>query len=363
MRTSSPAHCTQGVGEVVAACQAPKIFLLNGSPDREVCYQRDTWGPVPLARSVSSLAAEASQQGQLQQHASAPSPPGAQRSSAADSEPQSQQSPAGRGKQLQPHASAPASVAPTRQPSASSLAATEQDVQAAVGKSAAHSPSVPNAHARDVQPAASSSWAAQHAAEPANHRAQPGASSSTQAAEAVVERTGATQQHEPGSLADLYRRPGSPTVHLPTHRKARAPHFMGGFPKQLDAPAEQPGSEQASSSSSTAQQQEFSFCSPPQAGPSMRCMTASEMVLALSDALNRRQGPHGAAALQHPPSAYVTALIVPERGSISVDREQLAALGITQVHTVQAVVDAQGKCTYDADSLVDGIAAVLDSVQ
>ena len=95
----------------------------------------------------------------------------------------------------------------------------------------------------------------------------------------------------------------------------------------------------------------------------MRCMSASEMVLALCDALNRRQEARGSGNLQHPPSAYVSALIVPRDGAIWVDREQLAELGIVQVHAVDSVLDDHGRCEYVPDSLVAGIDTVLREAQ
>ena len=64
-------------------------------------------------------------------------------------------------------------------------------------------------------------------------------------------------------------------------------------------------------------------------------MTASDIVLALVRAL-RREGEQSAestppASLPREPSAYVTALLVPTHGAIEVDRDALAALGVTQV--------------------------------
>ena len=98
-------------------------------------------------------------------------------------------------------------------------------------------------------------------------------------------------------------------------------------------------------------------------GPAVRCMLALEMVLALCDALNRRQSARGLGPLQHPPSAYVSTLIVPKDGSIEVDREELARLGVLQVHVVDSVQDDHGRCVYDPDSLVAGIDAVLREAQ
>ena len=98
-------------------------------------------------------------------------------------------------------------------------------------------------------------------------------------------------------------------------------------------------------------------------GAATRCMSASEMVLALCDALNRRQAARGLGPLQNPPSAYVSALIVPKQGSIEVDRDELARLGVLQVHVVDSVQDDHGRCVYDPDSLVAGIDTVLREAQ
>lgn len=56
-------------------------------------------------------------------------------------------------------------------------------------------------------------------------------------------------------------------------------------------------------------------------------MTAKDIVKAVSAALNRDYG-RLSLQLQHPTSAYVTALLVPKGGAIDVNREDLAALGI-----------------------------------
>ena len=56
-------------------------------------------------------------------------------------------------------------------------------------------------------------------------------------------------------------------------------------------------------------------------------MTAKDIVNAISSALNRDSG-RLSLQLHHPTSAYVTALLVPQGGSIEVDRADLAALGI-----------------------------------
>ena len=56
-------------------------------------------------------------------------------------------------------------------------------------------------------------------------------------------------------------------------------------------------------------------------------MTARDVVKAITSALNREYG-RLPLQLQNPTSAYVTAVLVPKGGAISVDRQALAALGI-----------------------------------
>lgn len=56
-------------------------------------------------------------------------------------------------------------------------------------------------------------------------------------------------------------------------------------------------------------------------------MAASDVVSAICSALNREHG-RVSARLSAPPSSYVTALLAPRGGSIPVDRDALAQLGV-----------------------------------
>lgn len=56
-------------------------------------------------------------------------------------------------------------------------------------------------------------------------------------------------------------------------------------------------------------------------------MGAADVVAAVVDALNRRHGKRGR-PLEHPPAAYVTAVLAPAGGSLSADAAELSALGI-----------------------------------
>lgn len=64
----------------------------------------------------------------------------------------------------------------------------------------------------------------------------------------------------------------------------------------------------------------------------MQRMKASDMVVAICDALNRKHAPSfqggSVEPLENPPGAYVTALIAPQGGEVELDRHQLANLGI-----------------------------------
>ena len=59
-----------------------------------------------------------------------------------------------------------------------------------------------------------------------------------------------------------------------------------------------------------------------------RYMKASDMVLAISDALNRTHAPAGPSSLSNTPAAYVNALIAPEGGAVDLDCHELHQLGI-----------------------------------
>ncbi|KAJ9523872.1 hypothetical protein QJQ45_020058 [Haematococcus lacustris] len=87
-------------------------------------------------------------------------------------------------------------------------------------------------------------------------------------------------------------------------------------------------------------------------------MTAADMVQAISDALNRRRNRQGQ-RLRHPPSSYVTALLVPKDGSITVDHQALKLLGIKHILEVESVPDAEGSMLFEPAALVTSISRVL----
>uniref|UniRef100_A0A383VTG3 Uncharacterized protein n=1 Tax=Tetradesmus obliquus TaxID=3088 RepID=A0A383VTG3_TETOB len=114
-------------------------------------------------------------------------------------------------------------------------------------------------------------------------------------------------------------------------------------------------------------------------------MRASDVVTAITDALNRRrsrahslQGSSGLAAsfaaanpgsrttpaavrgpLRNPPSAYVTTLLVPRGGEIEVDHTALELLGVSHVVEVGSVLDAEGRVGFESEELVLAIGQLL----
>ena len=85
----------------------------------------------------------------------------------------------------------------------------------------------------------------------------------------------------------------------------------------------------------------------------------------ICDALNRRRNRKGQ-RLRHPPSAYVTGLLVPRGGSIKVDHQALALLGIRHVMEVDSFTDPDGggAALFEPAALVQAIEkmiAVLNS--
>jgi len=88
-------------------------------------------------------------------------------------------------------------------------------------------------------------------------------------------------------------------------------------------------------------------------------MAASDIVAAISDALNRRGASARAGQLNNPTSAYVSAVVVPEGGPIEVDESVLKKFGVTEVVRVHAEINSQGMGIYDPDVLVAAIAGIV----
>jgi hypothetical protein len=87
-------------------------------------------------------------------------------------------------------------------------------------------------------------------------------------------------------------------------------------------------------------------------------MRASDVVMAITDALNRRRSRQGL-PLKHAPSAYITSLLVPAGGPIDIDHAALELLGITQVVEVPSLPDGGSGRLFDAEELVLAIGQLL----
>ena len=89
-------------------------------------------------------------------------------------------------------------------------------------------------------------------------------------------------------------------------------------------------------------------------------MAASDVVLAVTNALNRRGSSSKVGRLGHPSSAYVDAVIVPHRSKVTVDESALKELGIEMIVEVGAVVTPDAGALYDPEALVDAIAKIVE---
>eukprot|EP00878_Enallax_costatus_P010254 GHUV01010704.1.p1 GENE.GHUV01010704.1~~GHUV01010704.1.p1 ORF type:complete len:450 (+),score=97.56 GHUV01010704.1:449-1798(+) len=87
-------------------------------------------------------------------------------------------------------------------------------------------------------------------------------------------------------------------------------------------------------------------------------MRASDVVQAITDALNRRRSRQGI-PLRNPPASYVTSLIVPRNGSIEVDHATLELLGVNHVVDVGSSSDSEGRILFDPEELVLAIGQML----
>lgn len=90
------------------------------------------------------------------------------------------------------------------------------------------------------------------------------------------------------------------------------------------------------------------------AGP----MKASDVVLAITDALNRRGASSKVGELRHLPSRYVTEIIVPAGGPIEVDAESLLELGIKRVIEVESETADFG-VHYEPNALIRSISSLV----
>eukprot|EP00210_Caulerpa_lentillifera_P000312 g305.t1 len=80
-------------------------------------------------------------------------------------------------------------------------------------------------------------------------------------------------------------------------------------------------------------------------------MTASDVVLALTDSLNRLScTPY---SLRHPVWSYISHLVYPKDGEIFVDEANLMDLGLQEIREVESYKDEDGVVVYQPEALVD----------
>jgi len=87
-------------------------------------------------------------------------------------------------------------------------------------------------------------------------------------------------------------------------------------------------------------------------------MRASDVVGAITDALNRRRARRGQ-PLRHPAGTYVDVLMVPRGSSVEVDLDALELMGVREVVEVDSACDAEGRCLYDPEALVLAMGQLL----
>ena len=88
-------------------------------------------------------------------------------------------------------------------------------------------------------------------------------------------------------------------------------------------------------------------------------MKASDVILAITDALNRRGASSKVGELRHVPSRYITKIIVPKGGPIEVDVESLKELGIKFVEETDSVPVEDG-VHFQPESLIASIGSLVE---
>ena len=87
-------------------------------------------------------------------------------------------------------------------------------------------------------------------------------------------------------------------------------------------------------------------------------MKASDVILAITDALNRRGASSKVGELRHVPSRYITKIIVPKGGPIEVDVESLEELGIKYVVETESI-PADAGVHFKPESLIASIGSLV----
>lgn len=255
MPLNLPCCMWQGVGEHIAACSAPKIFLINGSHDRET-----TVLPSALEDLPHFCSATAREDSWASTHDSMQQP-------------------------IEPDHHTGTATHRFSADSAQLAGSTPPDPELDRGPN-------DDAHADGATSAAGSS----------RHRGDSKATG--RQSQAPAYNPGGTLQAEPPEPTSNAATDGSEDVGSPAHRfrQLTLNTTEAHGPPQMYKPQN-----------------------------NVRYMKASDMVLAICDALNRTHAPTANRPLSHAPEAYVTALIAPQRGEVQVDSEMLRQLGIRHV--------------------------------
>ena len=87
-------------------------------------------------------------------------------------------------------------------------------------------------------------------------------------------------------------------------------------------------------------------------------MTATDIVHAITDTLNRKHSPRSS-RLDNAPLDYINTIITPEGGEIEIDCDELQGLGITRVVVCPTMKSNRGRVLYDVDCLVQLVGEVL----
>ena len=87
-------------------------------------------------------------------------------------------------------------------------------------------------------------------------------------------------------------------------------------------------------------------------------MTATDVVRAITAALNRAHSERESSQLDHPCATYVSTVLAPQRGEIPIDKEELRRMGI-QLFMVESETTAEGAVVFNSPALVETVKAVV----
>lgn len=289
------ALAAQGVGEHIAARSKPKIFLVNGSHDRET-----TAVPSMLSNLPHLAAAGPEHFSSVSSHLDdsdlCPTSPHNLTHGEATSAPAADSYSTG--------------AASHRLHRPASRAAAQNGSGQHSGLEAPKPAGTLNDSCS--APASGATGAGSHA-EPISGQEQAQLAASPGAA-------GFTGSAPGAALADVTTG-NSQTTHAQQQTAAATQAYSRTRPLHVALPDESPSAGADSAPDSTMHSDRAS-------SQGIRQMTASDMVLAICDALNRTHATDMPPPLNHTPDAYVTTLIAPRGGAVALDRPQLERLGI-----------------------------------